>query len=177
MLREKNRPTSSEGNRGKIFLQCERDRRYLSAGGIYSWRPHPRWVLHCREGALRAAPNCVSMALQCCSFPGVPGELWPLSIAISHSSAMLREWVKGTVFALLQLRGISAFQGRKSAFLVFHFTACFSVWEFQKCTAEPMHSLGQHVRVAQPVDVPLPSGSHGPWGAFHQLCIHFTITQ
>lgn len=100
-LGKKTNPPFQRGTEAKYSSQCERDRndlhrRYLSAGGICSWTPHPGWVLQCKEGA----PNCLSTALQCCNFPRVPGELWLLSVAISHSSMMLTEWVKGTAFAL-----------------------------------------------------------------------------
>lgn len=123
MLREKNKPTSSEGNRDKIFIRMWKGQegsqwKIFKCRRHHSWMSHLRWVLHCREGALGAAPNCRStMAPLHCHFPFLCDAL---AIGQGHCR-----------YSLFQLRGISAFQGRKSAFLVFHFTAWFSVWEFQ----------------------------------------------
>lgn len=102
------------------------------------------------RGPLQTARQ--SVTLQCCSYPADPGHgtplrrggLWPLSPSLCDAQGEGRGLC---LCSLLQLRGISAFQGRKSAFSVFHFTARFFVREFQKCAAEPMYSLRQYVRV------------------------------
>lgn len=93
---------------------------------------------------LPARSRAWDLALPCCSH--CPWGLWPLSPWL-FPTPREREGQGHCPCFPLQLGGFSAFQGRKSAFLVFHFTAGFFVGEFQKCTAEPMPSLRQYVSV------------------------------
>lgn len=183
MVREKNKPTSSEGNRGKIFIPVWKGQEG-SPQKIFKCRRHLQLNPSSKVGAPQQGVSSGGCSKLHEHSPPVLQLSWcPWGIVAPlhcHFPFLCDAQGLGQghcLCSVLQLRGISAFQGRKSAFLVFHFTACFCVWEFQKCTAEPMCSPRQHVGVAQPLDVPLPSGSHGPRGAFHQLCIHFTITQ
>lgn len=102
-LGNKTNPPLQRGTKAKSSSQCERDRedflrRGSSAGGITAEPLMPGGC--CTAGSSGGCSNCRSRALQCCSSPAVPGELCLLSIAISHPSVMLREWVKGTVLAL-----------------------------------------------------------------------------
>lgn len=111
---------------------------------------------------MQNAPGAAHPQGNCCPLPA-PIPLW---YSDRRSGALL--------CSPLWLRGIAAFQGRKSAFVIFHFTECIFVGEFQNHTAEPRQSLKCYI---QWVDVLLPLGLCGPWGVFHQLCMHFSITQ
>lgn len=144
------------------WLGCRKDiHRYYSSVLFLVLREEPTSELppgYC----MLSAPGAAHPQGSCCLLPA-PIPLW---YSERRSGALL--------YSPLQLRGIAAFQGRKSAFLIFHFTECIFVGEFQNRTAEPRQSLKCYI---QWVDVLLPSGPRGPWGVFHQLCMHFSITQ
>lgn len=118
------------------WLGCRKDiHRYYSSVLFLVLREEPTSELppgYC----MLSAPGAAHPQGSCCLLPA-PIPLW---YSERRSGALL--------YSPLQLRGIAAFQGRKSAFLIFHFTECIFVGvskphSWAKAVTQVLHTVSR----------------------------------